>query len=124
MMRRKTKMPVLPTALNASVAMTTATIAPSWMGVVLAIILGTALLITAFMVITNFRRFIYGLGVAVPIFLAGWLSWGVTKPVTEGNWKPFVLTFSIIGGIALLTLIGKFLEGTKKFKDFEKKYLK
>ena len=100
------------------------TISPSTWGPAFAAILTIATLFALFMLVTNFRRLIYGLCVAAPIALVGWFSWSVTKPAMSGDWKPFAITVSSIAGVFILIVVGKFMEGLKWVKDFEKKNLR
>ena len=113
-------------ALNATVSaynMMSTIPSASW-APLLVVILTVSILFALFMLVTNFRRFVYGLCVAVPVALAGWFSWSaVIKPSTSGNWKPFIITVVSIASVYVLIFIGKFLEGTKAIKDFEKKNL-
>jgi hypothetical protein len=101
-----------------------ATIAPSSFAPLAAVVLTVAILFAMFVLVTNFRRFVYGLCASVPVALTGWFSWSaVIKPSTAGNWKPFIITVVSIASIYVLIVIGKILEGTKFVKDFEKKNL-
>jgi hypothetical protein len=92
---------------------------PNWGTPILAVFLFIIIGTTAFLVFKNFRRLIYGLTVAVPVGILGWISWSIAKPVGEGNWLPAMITMSIIIGLGTLIMIGMIVEKTKFGKKLE-----
>jgi nicotinamide riboside transporter PnuC len=68
------------------------------------------LIVTLFMFVKYFRRFIYGLCFVMPLTIIGWISWSVVAPMREGNSQPVLITSFVVGLIMITCVIGVIAE--------------
>ena len=69
--------------------------------------------VVLFVLSKNFRRFIYGLCVVVPLAAISWFSSSIAKPASEGNFKPLIITLMVFVSIGVSIVIGLIVERTK-----------
>ena len=80
-----------------------------------------AVIVTMIFVLSkNFRRFIYGLSVLIPLTIIGWISKNIGVETASGNLVPIKVFGFIVAGIVVSILCGMGIERTKWIKKFEK----
>lgn len=92
----------------------------SYLSIPITIIITICILGIAFIMFTNFRRFIYGLCILVPLALAGLLGNKISHDTTTGNYFSIKIFGIVCGVISCSIVIGKYLETTKFIKNIEK----
>jgi prolipoprotein diacylglyceryltransferase len=83
------------------------------------IILMIVILTTVFFLFKNFRRFVYGLIIIIPITISYYISKNTVQSAKEGDYFGLQLLIGIIIGILIATGIGYLLQKTKFVKKME-----
>jgi len=92
------------------------------MGWIVGIAVFIGIILMAFLLSKNFRKFIYGIPVTLGLLITYWISKSLGVSASEGNFNSFKWFCYIVVFIIISIITGYFLGKTKKVKQWEKEF--